>query len=264
MNEIQDSFNPQESAESLKIKISNYSRLTVEIVEELHRARDFYSNRGHRSDLLTNDSKLNSFNSYLNYIGLYERKAYRWLERYIPEEHKLLTYEEFSEKKADEARAKLSEEERNRAIIAEYRKTGKKVAGWTPYHEKIVQRDAEEEAKRQQRISELKIKQNEESKKRQETYEKFNSTSTTKADDLLNGIGDALRAAASTLGAKHKERQTWKEKIRLSADGKENAFMDAIIDYMETLENDTRRIEACNNIIKICRNISVELQRAAA
>lgn len=73
---------------------------------------------------------------------------------------------------------------------------------------------------------------------------------------------DALHTAASNMIAKTKERDDWKEKIRLSDGGKEDAFMDAIIEYLETLENDSRRIEACSNIIKICRNISVELQSA--
>jgi len=53
----------------------------------------------------------------------------------------------------------------------------------------------------------------------------------------------------------------WKDKIRLSDGGKIDSFLDAIVDYMETLPNDNRRIEACNNIIKVCRNISIELQK---
>ena len=74
-------------------------------------------------------------------------------------------------------------------------------------------------------------------------------------------LTDAFQAAASGLIEKLERQATWKEKIRLSDNGKDDAFMDAIIDYLDTLENDTRRIEACNNIIKICRNVSVELQK---
>lgn len=152
-----------------------------------------------------------------------------------------------------EAQQKLTKEERERKLISEYRKTGKKPDGWTRDLDYRIKKDAEAEKRQKERVE----KEFKEREKRAEEYKK----TTTQTDELLTGLGDALREAAVTLGAKHQERQTWKEKIRLSADGKESAFMDAIIDYMETLENDNRRIEACNNIIKICRNISVELQR---
>jgi hypothetical protein len=259
-----DKFNPQQSAEILKVKIGNYSKMTVEIVEELHKAKDFYSNRGRRTDLLTNGSKLNSFKDFLEYIGLYEQKAYRWLERYVPQENKLLTYEEFSKIKAAEAerladekaaanRARLSEEERTREIISIYRKTGRKVAGWTSRHDEIIKKDDEAFIKQQERIDKLKQEQNQKPNQSNFNTEKISSDAR-----------DALRIATDLIFSKAKERQDWKEKIRLSDGGKEDAFMDALVDYLETLPSDNRRIEACNNIIKICRNISVELQRTAA
>jgi hypothetical protein len=37
-------------------------------------------------------------------------------------------------------------------------------------------------------------------------------------------------------------------------------FQDALMDYLEGLENDSRRIESCYNIIKICKRIAVVLQ----
>jgi hypothetical protein len=37
-----------------------------------------------------------------------------------------------------------------------------------------------------------------------------------------------------------------------------------ILDYLEGLENDSRRIEACYNIIKVCKRIAVELQEKKA
>lgn len=247
-------FNPEESAKNLKIKISNYSRMTVEIVDELHKAKEYYSNKGVRNDLLTDRSKLNSFKDYLSYIGLYEQKAYRWLERYIPEEQKLLTYEELTEKKNQERLAKLSEEERKRSLISQFRKTGQKPDGWDRSLDYRIQKDKEAEIKQKERTEQA-------FKEREQRAAEY-KTSHTKTDDLLDGMRDALHTAASNMIAKTKERDDWKEKIRLSDGGKEDAFMDAIIEYLETLENDSRRIEACSNIIKICRNISVELQSA--
>jgi hypothetical protein len=72
---------------------------------------------------------------------------------------------------------------------------------------------------------------------------------------------NALNDAINNSVAKSSERQQWQDKIRISDSGKEDAFNQAIMDYMETLPDDNRRIEACNNIIKICKNISIELQR---
>ena len=74
-------------------------------------------------------------------------------------------------------------------------------------------------------------------------------------------FSDALNHATDEIINKHNKRIEWKDKIRISDNGKDDAFMDAIIDYLDTLPNDNRRIEACNNIIKICRNISVNLQK---
>ena len=248
-------FDPDASAAMMKLRIKSYERITAEIVAELYRAQEYYSNQGFRSDLVSGETRLRTFEAYLSDVGLAKPTAYRWLERYIPEENKLLTYEELSDKKAAEARAKLSEEERQRSMIAEFRKTGIKPAGWTPkldkavkdtdeHLEKIKVQREKEEAQRQQRAADYKAKQ--ESDK---TY--------TLHHDMLS---DALKTAADALHQQNNLRTEWKEKIRLSDGGKEDAFMDAIIDYMETLSDDNRRIEACNNIIKICRNISVELQ----
>lgn len=281
MLKMQDSlivpFNPDASASILKVKIGSRARLTEEIVSELYKANDFYSNRGHRSDLLTDDSKLRSFKDYLGYVGLYERKAYRWLERYIPEENKLLTYEELTDKKKEEAREKLSAEERDRSIIAEYRKTGQKPAGWTPKHDKAVKDTdahlakikedrAKEDAEREQRAKEYREKQEAATR----PYVAPASPMPEPPDDTahyyrLGKLTEEMLNNASSATTTHTNQRTeWKEKIRLSDGGQEDAFMDALIDYLETLADDNRRLEACNNIVKICRNIAVELQKKSA
>ena len=60
---------------------------------------------------------------------------------------------------------------------------------------------------------------------------------------------------------KSKKRSSFKERIRLSFDGQKDPFIDALMDYLEGLDDDNRRIEACNNIIKVAKNIAKELQR---
>lgn len=296
MNEMQDNqlavnFDIIGLADSLRSEIQSWNKSTVEIVKKLHDAQDYYSNRGHRSDLLTNDSKLNSFKGFLDYIGIYERKAYRWLERYIPEENKLLTYEEFTEKKTLEAQVKaassreqLSPDERYRSMVSEFKKTGIEPLGWSRNIEDRMKKSDEsyesfqkdrrqqqkdrEEAERLQRVKDAKEKEEAATRPFVAPAPKTDPSDDDPKRDYyynLGKISDEMLKNASTARATHtSKRNEWKEKIRLSDGGKDDAFMDAIVDYLETLPNDNRRIEACNNIIKICRNISVELQRVAA
>jgi hypothetical protein len=173
-----------------------------------------------------------------------------------------------------EAQAKQSQEERNRSIITEYRKTGIKPVGWTDKLDKAMKDTDAAFAKQQERIDAHKREQNQKSQDEKRRRELFTTSSQQSPDEppddvdyyyrLGKSLAGDLKNAAVNIHTHTNKRNEWKEKIRLSDGGKEDAFMDALIDYMETLPNDTRRIEACNNIIKICRNISVELQRAAA
>ena len=148
-----------------------------------------------------------------------------------------------------ERQEKMSAEERKWTMISEYKKTGKKPEGWDRSLDYALQKEKEEQAKRDQRAKETiaqmkKEREEKESKKIEDDI--FTQTVNMVTDKAISGI---------------KKRIEWKEKIRLSDSGKDDAFNDAILDYLETLSDDNRRIEACNNIIKICRNISVELQK---
>jgi hypothetical protein len=151
-----------------------------------------------------------------------------------------------------EAQERQSKEERERQLISEYRKTGKKPAGWDRSLDYRIKKDEEAFTKQQERIDQAK-------KEREERAKVYKLHTYPNGQSFMS---DALKTATENIIAKNAERQNWKEKIRLSEGGKEDAFMDAIIDYMETLPDDNRRIEACNNIIKICRNIAVELQKS--
>ena len=143
----------------------------------------------------------------------------------------------------------MSKEERDRSLIAEYRKTGEKLDGWHKALDDRIKKDDEVAAKQKER-TEREFKERQERAKAYEQPEPERKTF----------FSDALKVATETIIAKHEERQNWKEKVRLSDGGKDDAFMDAIIEYIDTLPDDNMRIEACNNLIKICRNISVELQ----
>ena len=153
-----------------------------------------------------------------------------------------------------EQQAKQSKEQRDRTLIAEYRKTGVKPAGWDRSLDYRIKRDDEAQKSQVDRIEQERIARENRAKDRKKSQTEATHHTV---------FSEALKTATETIIGKMEKREEWKERIRLSDNGKE-PFMDAIIDYLEGLESDSRRIEACNNIIKICRNIAVELQRKAA
>jgi hypothetical protein len=196
-------------------------------------------------------------------VNINERTAQRYmaLHRYRNKTDKLSDLQTaYQQIETLEQQEKLSKQERDRSLISEYRKTGTKPAGWDRSLDYRVKKDAEAEVRQKERIE----KANAEREQRAKEYKERQETVIGNAAKIDSTFADAFQVAAENFVAKTEERKTWKEKIRLSDGGKEDAFMDAIIDYMETLPNDNRRIEACSNIIKICRNISIELQQATA
>jgi len=232
------------SVSEVKTLVLKWSTLTVDLVDKLYKAREALSNRGSRPDI--DDSQ--NWSGYCKDIGLPRSTAHTWLERYIPEEHKLLTVEELETKKQQEERAKKqasqSEYQKSMDMVREYRKTKKKPAGWTSKEEAILKEDNA----RDERIKNMQRELLEESKKRE--AEKVDYKKIT--DDLSQMTNDFFQ--------KIEKRQTFKESIRISHEGKEDPFVDAIMDYLETLADDNRRVEACYNIIKVCKGIANQLQ----
>jgi hypothetical protein len=250
MNEV---FNPEQSAQNLKNKINTWNTLTLDIVEELSDARKFYSKQGQRNDLTysQNGKKLTTWLEYLKEVGLPKTTAYNWLERYLPEEHKLLTPEELEDRKTQEENARResakSEYQKSLDRVAQYRKTALKSEQWGPVEEKLLQEALDYD----RRIKEAKARNAEKEKQEEETRIK-----DQEGEKLTGELFSMLDAST----AKYKERQGFKEAIRVSSEGQEDPFVDAIMDYLDTLESDSRKIEACHNIIKVCKKIATDLQ----
>jgi len=247
-------FNPEQSAELLKGKLQSFNKMTVEIVEELFKARKFYNNQGYRSDLVPDGTRLDTYEKYIEYTGLPKRTAYNWLERYVPEQNKLLSFEEFQEKKQLQEIRKQSAEEQRRSIFVHFYKTGVKLEGWDSSFDKEIERQRVQKEKDIKNANEARDRMRKENEEK-ETIRQKNQMK----DDLFSS--DFLNAAAEKFLSKSNERKEWQDKIRVSDSGKEDSFINALMDYMETLPDDNRRIEACYNIIKVCKNISIELQR---
>lgn len=152
-----------------------------------------------------------------------------------------------------EAAEKRKEQERKENLIRQYIKTGEKPDGWDRSLDYEYKKRIDAEAF-QQRKKEAFEKQQAEYKKRW----------GKKQDEKSDINFDSLKQAADIFIEHSQKRTDFKNKIRLSDIGKDDPFVDAILDYLAELENDTRRIEACNNIIKVCRNICIGLQSKSA
>jgi hypothetical protein len=147
-----------------------------------------------------------------------------------------------------EAQEKQTETQKAYNRVSEFRKTGVKPEGWRRgTDDKLAQEEQERDARIEQLKQEaLSREQEKQAKERQQEQRKVET------EGLLNFLDQNIRA--------EKERTEFKKKIRLSADGMKDPFQDAVLDYLEGLENDSRRIEACHNIIKVCKRIAAELQ----
>jgi hypothetical protein len=100
--------------------------VTLELVAELYQAREALSHPGKRSDLVTDDTRLQTWSQYLTDVGLHRMTAHRWLERYLPEEQKLLTTEEAEERKRITDRAHQAKSVATMRKVKEARATGHK------------------------------------------------------------------------------------------------------------------------------------------
>jgi type VI protein secretion system component VasK len=155
-----------------------------------------------------------------------------------------------------EAQKKQTEAQKARQRVEEYKKTGAKPEGWRRgTDDKMAKEDQEREKRINDHFEEVKRRVAE---RQQEQQRAEAEREQTERDIELLSRHFAKEAEAV------KKRAEFKEKIRLSADGMKDPFQDAVLDYLEGLENDSRRIEACYNIIKICKRIAVELQGGAA
>ena len=141
-----------------------------------------------------------------------------------------------------EAIEKRREQERKQTIIKQRVETGVKPKEWD--------RSLDYEYNKRQEYGGFAKRADDmfEEKQEKTDYKEYNQ-----ATDTLNKAADLLLEQSQT-------RNNFKERIRVSDTGKEDAFVDAIMDYLEELQNDNRRIEACYNIIKICKNIAIDIQ----
>lgn len=224
------------------------STLTDEIVRELYEAREQLKSSGIRTDLVTNVTRL-TWQGYLSACGLERRTVHRWLEHYEPEEQRLLTDEEYQAKQEEKRRAEMSIRDANNSRVSQAIKTGSFPSGWNPECQRLYEDRIKEERLRDERIRKMQEEMRKGAEERK-CREDERRARVEEIDELVKGITENFT-----------RRQVFKDRIRISHDGKDDPFIDAILDYLDELEDDNRRIEACYNIIKTCKGIAVDLQR---
>ena len=224
------------------------STLTDAIARELYEAREQLSNSGYRSDLVPNGTRF-TWLGFLSDVGLAKSTVHRWLEHYEPEEQRLLTDEEYQAKQEEKRRAEMSIRDANNSRVSQAIKTGSFPSGWNPECQRLYEDRIKEERLRDERIRKMQEEMQKGAEERK-CREDERKARVEEIDELVKGITENLT-----------RRQVFKERIRISHDGKDDPFIDAILDYLDELEDDNRRIEACYNIIKTCKGIAVDLQR---
>jgi hypothetical protein len=151
-----------------------------------------------------------------------------------------------------EEQAKLTEEQRARQRVEEFTSTGNKPEGWRRGTDDKL---AEEEKKKKERLRQM------QKEVEQEVAEEQARRKAAKPEPVdfasINILVEKVAAQAA-------KREAFKERIRISHEGKDDHFMDALMDYLDELPDDSRRIEACINIIKVAKGVANQLQKVSA
>ena len=233
-----------------------WKNLTVEIVRELHQARAELSSQGARTDLVTNVTK--SWNQYVSDCGIERMTAHRWLERYIPEQDKLLSTEEYQEIKQIEDRKRLGKAESIQIKVNGYIKTGKKPTDWDSDSENELHRREKVKKNADEKYEKFK-KENEQRKREREQKEKQEKIDYEKSqkehDDLLDNL--------YRMKAENNENKEIKESLRLSNrhdNLSQEVMIETIDDYINSISDNQRGIETAQNLIKYLRNKIAKMQ----
>ena len=246
----------QASVERGSIKVSEWkavslkkNTLTDDIATDLYEARKELDGRNvgygnQHSAKIPNGTIAKTWSLYLEEVGLASSTVHRWLEHYEPEEQRLLSDDEYKNKQTIKKRLKMQEDEANTARVRQAIKAGEKPPDWDETCEVLYHRQIKEDADRDARIKKAKDDQDRIAKNREEKY----------APDLE--IDELLDEAQ----AKYKEKTEFKEKLGLSGDNADHDFNEILRKYLATLSTDSQKIEACHNIIKICKGVVSDLQ----
>ena len=151
-----------------------------------------------------------------------------------------------------EEQERWSESQLARQRIDEFNSTGKKPEGWRRGTDDKL---AEEVRNQQERLKVLQEELKQEVAEEQ-ARRKASKPEPVDFTEINKIVGKVVEQAA--------RRAEFKERIRISHEGKDDQFAEALMDYLDELPDDSRRIEACYNIIKVAKGVANQLQQATA
>ena len=234
-------WNYDESVKRVSNKVQEWkavslkkSTLTDEICRELYEAREQLSHWGGDKSKLTSGN-LVSWQQYLQDVGLAYRTVHRWLEHYEPSEQRLLTDEEYQRKEQEKRRKQMEHEQAIKDRVAERLRTNAMPNDWDDESEKVYQERLAQEKKDREWRERIRLESRERERKTsktQETIEEF--------EHLLSEFTEQTD-----------KRKEISKKMRLTGDNADSAFNQMLIEYLESLDSDSQRLEACYNGIKI-------------
>ena len=188
----------------------------------------------------------------INNCSISERTAYRYMDLY---QYRLKIGEtaSFSEayKQIEEIKQieQKTENEKAAERVEVAYKTGVKPEGWRQHTDDKLLQQKKEAAERQKAYDEN-LKMQAERINREEEVRKQEQEHREKVIDNARKImSEAVERAVKL--------ESWRDKLNLSGNSEDVENM--IIVYLDELENDSRRIECCHNIIKICKQIVRDL-----
>lgn len=228
-------WNYDESVKRVSNKVQEWktvslkkSTLTDEICRELYEAREQLDARGKRPNG-------RSWGGYLSDVGLADRTVRRWLEHYEPTEQRLLTDEEYQRKEQEKRRKLMEREQALKSMVSERIRTNIIPNDWDDESEKLYQKRLEQEKKDKEWRERIRVEsrdREQKTSKTQETIEEF--------EQLLSEFTEQTD-----------KRKEMSKKMRLTGDNADSAFNQMLIEYLESLDSDSQRLEACYNGIKI-------------
>lgn len=237
-------WNYDESVRRVSAKVSEWkavslkkSTLTDDICRELYEAREQLADRGSWSR-----NNCYNWNQYLQDVGLQRMTVHRWLEHYEPTEQRLLTDEEYQRKEQEKKRKQMEHQQAIKDMVDQRIKTNFLPTDWNDEAEKAYQ----DRLVQEQRNREWKERIQRESEERKSSIPKYDFS---EAEQSMNNMKELL----DELNTREARKEELTKKMRLTGDNAEHTFNQTLIEYLDSLNSDSQRLEACYNCIKICK-----------
>ncbi|MBR1403454.1 MAG: hypothetical protein IJ558_04700 [Treponema sp.] len=102
-----DTWNMDEAVARIRPKVEEHKKLSAELARDLWIANSVLARRG--GDRRSEDAHVFGFCDFLELVGVSKKKAYLLLKLYVPEEDKLLTFDEYDERRLKSANPAVEE-----------------------------------------------------------------------------------------------------------------------------------------------------------